>query len=64
MHAVHVSLPGDRRHDAYAFGLRMNTPDTRAAVKRWPKSDDDRVYVHAVLLTILCTIWSGKRRDG
>jgi hypothetical protein len=28
----------------------MNTPDTRAAVKRWPKSDDDRVYVHAVLL--------------
>jgi hypothetical protein len=28
----------------------MNSPTTRAAIKRWPKSDDDRVYVHAVLL--------------
>jgi hypothetical protein len=28
----------------------MKIPDSRAAAKRSPKSDDDRVFVHAVLL--------------
>jgi hypothetical protein len=37
----------------------MNIPDSRAAAKRSPKSDDDRILVHAVLLNDPVKRWNG-----